>query len=214
MGRLRKNHLFEEKVFNSKNYISIPKTYINNWNKLVFKNNNPIEIEIGTGKGTFIFNKASINPNINFIAIDKYPTILSKLVNKIDRNQPLTNLKIITIDAKEINEVFGENEIDKIYLNFVDPWPKKHHEKFRLTNKRHLESFVRIIKKNGCIEFKTDNIDFFNYSLSICRLNKFSIKYATKNLYNSEYINENIQTEYEKKWINKGYKINKLTIKK
>lgn len=91
MGRLRKNHLFEEKVFNSKNYISIPKTYINNWNKLVFKNNNPIEIEIGTGKGTFIFNKASINPNINFIAIDKYPTILSKLVNKIDRNQTLTN---------------------------------------------------------------------------------------------------------------------------
>lgn len=216
MGRLRKDYQDELRLFNNKDYYVLePHQYKGIWNQSIFKNNNPIEIEIGSGKGTFIFNKALKFPNINFIAIDKYPTILAKLLNKLEScNEKLPNIKIISIDAKNIHEIFSENEISKIYLNFVDPWPKTHHEKFRLTNSFYLNLFLYILKNDGLIEFKTDNVNFFNYSLSIVRDNFFNLTFATKNLYNSDHAFNNIQTEYEKKWSNRGYKINKLVIRK
>ncbi|MDE5545569.1 MAG: tRNA (guanosine(46)-N7)-methyltransferase TrmB [Malacoplasma sp.] len=214
MGRLRKNYFFEQKLFNNKDYyISAPRSYKGFWNEFIFKNNNPIEIEIGSGKGIFIFQKALKNPNINFVAIDKYPTILSKLINKLNNIEKINNLKIIDIDAKNLSEIFEENEINKIYLNFLDPWPKKHHEKFRVTNSYFLSIFLKLLSPNGLIEFKTDNIDFFNYSLSSIRNQNLNLIFGTKNLYNLDNI-DNVQTEYEKKWIKKGYKINKLIIVK
>ncbi len=212
MGRLRKNSFFEQKVFNNKDYyIGAPTSYKAFWNQFIFKNNNPIEIEIGSGKGTFIFQKALKNPNINFVAIDKYPTILSKLINKLENTEKINNLKIIDVDAKILDNVFNENEISKIYLNFLDPWPKKHHEKFRVTNPYFLNIFLKLLSVNGTIEFKTDNIDFFNYSLKVIRELNLNLIFATKNLYNLNNI-DNVQTEYEKKWIKKGCKINKLII--
>lgn len=215
MGRLRKNYLWEEKVFTSSYYVSNPKDFKGQWNNLIFKNNNSIEIEVGTGKGIFIFTKAINNPNINYIAIDKYPTILCKLINKIEKHpSSINNLKIISVDAKELPEIFNEYEINKIYLNFVDPWPKKHHERFRLTNQDYLKIFIKLLSKDGSIEFKTDNLDFFNYTLFVCRTYNFSQKYATKDLYRSDYVVNNIATEYERKWMNKGFKINKLAITK
>lgn len=215
MGRLRKDYQDELRLFNSQEfYVLNPNQYKGLWNQQIFKNNNNIEIEVGTGKGTFIFNKALKNKNINFIAIDKYPTILAKLLNKLEScSETLTNIKIISIDAKNINDIFDKNEISKIYLNFVDPWPKTHHEKFRLTNSFYLNLFLPLLKKDGLIEFKTDNLNFFNYSLSVVRENSFCLTFATKNLYNSAHAKDNIQTEYERKWSNRGYKINKLVIK-
>ena len=169
MGRLRKNLVNEAKLFSNNAYfIESPKTFKGNWNK-VFKNSNPIEIEIGSGKGLFIIRKAICNPNINFIAIDKFATVLFQILKKIesynkDNLKKLENIRIISIDAKQLSECFTEKEIDKCYLNFSDPWPKKKHEKNRLTNISYLQIYDLITKDNSIVEFKTDNLSLYEYT--------------------------------------------------
>lgn len=216
MGRLRKNINYEEKLFSNKEFfINNPKLYIGKWNKEVFKNNNPIQIEIGCGKGKFIIENAIKNPNINYIAIDKFATILYKVLKKINSNDVLiTNLKIICYSANKLNEVFYMNEIDKIFLNFSDPWPKKHHEKNRLTNIRFLNIYFSFLKSNGLIEFKTDNKSLYDYTLSVIKENGLEIIYNSENIYN-DFVNiiNNIQTEYEIKWLSKNAKITKIIFK-
>lgn len=216
MGRLRKNVVNEQKLFlDEKYFIQNPIAHMNHWNKNVFKNTFPIEIEIGCGKGKFIIEKAVNNPNINFIAIDKFPTILYKVLIKIKRNIGLNNIKIVCLDAKEINNVFALNEISKIYLNFSDPWPKKHHEKNRLTNKRFLDMYFNILKPNGIIEFKTDNDQLYNYTLNVLKENNYFIHYYCDDIYNDLNNNQdNIATEYEIKWKNKSVKIKKIIFSK
>ena len=189
-------------------FISNPTNYKGNWES-VFENNNPINIEIGMGKGDFIIENAIKYPNINFIGIEKFDSVIVRAIQKSNELE-LKNLKLIRMDALNIDEVFSQ-EIDTIYLNFSDPWPKARHEKRRLTSKIFLEKYSKIFKTKEHIIMKTDNIDLFNYSKESLESNGYHINYYTNDLYqNQKYLQDNIPTEYEKKFVKLGIKINKL----
>lgn len=186
-----------------------------------FNNNHELYIEIGSGKGQFIINQALKYPNINFIALEKDATILLKAIKKADdiikQGYIINNLKFTLADANKLEFIFDDNEVDKIFLNFSDPWPKKRQEKRRLTYISFLKQYFLILKKTHDLELKTDNLEFFNYSIqSIKNSNLFNITYLTYDLYN-ELNNElnlnNIATEYEQKFHNQGNLINKLIAK-
>lgn len=191
-------------------YLDNPREYKGKWQQL-FGNNNPIHIEIGMGKGNFIIENAIQNPNINFIGIEKYDSVIVRAIQKSNELE-LNNLKIVRIDARFIEELF-DSEVDKIYLNFSDPWPKDRHYKRRLTSYVFLEKYDKIFKNNNCnIEMKTDNIELFNFSIESLKENGYTITYLTNDLH-SENI-PNIKTEYEEKFSLKGIKINKLVATK
>ncbi len=179
--------------------------YKDKWNHL-FHNNNPIEIEIGMGKGKFLIEKALSNSNINYIGIDKYESVLVSVVKKLEEYE-LNNIKIVCVDASVINEVF-DKEITKLYLNFSDPWPKKKHTKRRLTSPKFLEKFELIFKDKFNLEMKTDNDELFLYSLEVFKENKFIINEINTD-YKSLY-----KTEYEDKFIAKGKNINYVNVTK
>jgi len=187
-------------------YINNPKQYKGKWRKL-FNNNNNIYIEIGMGKGDFIIENALKYPNINFIGIEMYDSVMIRAIQKSNELE-LNNLKLVKIDATYIEEIF-EKEISRIYLNFSDPWPKERHAKRRLTSNRFLERYDKIFKDNPKIIMKTDNVGLFEFSLESLKEYGYEIDYSTNDLY-SENINDNIATEYEKKFVSKGIKINKL----
>ena len=191
-------------------YIDNPKELRGNWNK-VFNNNNPIYIEIGMGKGDFIIENACLYPNINFIGIEKFDSVIVRAIQKSNELE-LNNLKLIRIDAIEIDEVFSK-EIDKIYLNFSDPWPKERHAKRRLTSPIFLAKYDTIFKDIPNITMKTDNNGLFEYSLESLVNYGYEMIYVTRDLY-SEDIRDNIATEYEKKFVNKGIRINKFIANK
>ena len=199
-----------EIIIKGRYYVDDP--YINkgNWHK-VFNNNNPIYIEIGIGKGKFIVENAIKYPNINFIGIEKYDSVLVRAIQK-SNDLELNNLKLVRMDAKRIEEVF-EHEIDRIYLNFSDPWPKDRHYKRRLTSYVFLDKYEHIFKNNKYIIMKTDNIDLFNFSLESLTNNGYTIEFKTNDLHSLNDI-DNIMTEYEEKFSNKGIKINKLIARK
>lgn len=187
-------------------YIDNPKEYRGKW-KNVFGNNNPIYIEIGMGKGDFIIENACLYPEINFIGIEKYDSVIVRAVQKSNELE-LNNLKLIRMDAGFIEEVF-DKEIDRIYLNFSDPWPKERHAKRRLTSPIFLEKYARIFQKDARIIQKTDNNDLFEYSLESLKTFGYEILEETRDLY-SEGVTNNIPTEYEKKFVSLGVKINRL----
>lgn len=192
-------------IIKGKYYVDNPYQYKGNWNKL-FDNNNPIYIEIGMGKGNFIIENAKRYKDINFIGIEKYDSVIVRAIQK-SNDLELDNLKIIRIDANKLNEVF-DKEIDTIYLNFSDPWPKDRHAKRRLTSPIFLDIYDNIFKDKKSIIMKTDNIDLFNYSIDSLTNHGYDIIYKTNNL---DCLNEdNIMTEYESKFYNKGIKINKF----
>ena len=172
--------------------------------KQIFKNDNEIEIEIGMGKGNFIIEKARRNPDINFIGIEKYATVLVSAFKKLE-SEKLPNLKIINMDASFINDVF-ENEISKVYLNFSDPWPKKKHSNRRLTSKIFLDKYSKIFVGDRLIEMKTDNMKLFEYSLTSLSENNYVLKEINLDLHSSG-IEGNIQTEYERKFSSLGMPI-------
>ncbi len=185
-----------------------PEEYKGNWNKL-FSNDNEIHIEIGTGKCNFIKELALKNPDINYIGIEKSDSILSLAVkNKEFPN----NLKLVCYDASKIDELFSF-EISKIYLNFSDPWPKKRHSKRRLTSENFLEKYDSIFKNDKKIEFKTDNMGLFEYSLISFVDYGYKIKDISLDLHNLEN-NDNILTEYEEKFSKKGFRIYKVSVYK
>ncbi len=198
-------------IINNSNYIiKNPKDYINKWNK-AFNNKNPIDIEIGMGKGDFIINMALLNPNINYIGIEKYSSVIARALQKLE-NYELSNVKLINIDAIEVDCIFNK-EINSIYINFSDPWPKKRHEQRRLTSNLFLKKYDIIYKNKKTIFQKTDNIDFFNYSAQSLKNYGYILKDVSLNLYKNN--KENIiKTEYETKFITenkpifylKGYK--------
>ena len=184
----------EEIMANSSYLIIDPTVYCGKWKKL-FNNDNPIHIEIGTGKGQFIINKALNNPNINFIGIEKFDSIIARCLQKIPEG--LTNLKIVRLNALGIEEVFNK-EVDTIYLNFSDPWPKKKWYKRRLTSNIFLEKYDHVFKGDFRIVQKTDNKDLFEYSIVSLSNYGYIIKDITFDLHNS-HIEDNIMTEYEEK---------------
>ena len=186
-------------------YVSNPYEQKGKWNKY-FDNDNPIYIEIGMGKGDFIIENAKRYPNINFIGIEKYDSVIVRAIQKSNELE-LNNLKIVRIDANRLNEIF-DKEIDTIYLNFSDPWPKDRHAKRRLTSEVFLNIYDGIFKNEEKIIMKTDNVALFNYSIESVMNHGYDITYRTNNL--NCLSDDNIMTEYETKFYNKGIKINKL----
>ncbi len=183
--------------------------YRGKWNS-VFKNNNPIEIEIGTGKGNFIIEKALTNPNINYIGIERYDSVIVRALERIPDS--VTNLKLIRMNAIDIDKIF-DKEVCTIYLNFSDPWPKKRHALRRLTSSVFLEKYEEIFKGEKNIYQKTDNQNLFEYSIINLTNYGYKIEDISLDLHNSQ-IEGNIETEYEKKFSESGNKIYYLHAKK
>ncbi len=180
--------------------ITEPFEYIGRWNKL-FNNNNPIYIEIGMGFGKFIYENALKNPNINYIGIEKYDNVVARAIKKIEK---LDNLIIIRMDARFIDKVF-DKEIDRIYLNFSDPWPKKGQANRRLTSPYFLELYDKIFKSNNNIHMKTDNSKLFAYSIESLNNYGYKLSNITFDLHKDE--SSVITTEYEEKFVSKGNNI-------
>ena len=188
---------------NKKYFIENPADYKGKWKK-IFNNDNPIHIEIGCGKGKFILELAKENPNINYIAIEKYDSVLLRVSEKLN-DLEYDNLKITILDASLIKNYFGEKEIERIYLNFSDPWPKSHHAKRRLTSKLFLAQYKYILKDNGEIHQKTDNRGLFEYSIESFSEAGFKLSNVSLNLHKDlEKYPFNITTEFEEKWKEKG----------
>ena len=179
----------------------------------VFGNSRPIRIEIGMGKGRFIMNMAKAHPEINFIGIERYSSVLLRAVEKFDTDEfnELTNVRFICMDAREIGDVFAPGEVERIYLNFSDPWPKARHARRRLTSTEFLARYEQVLKEGGLLEFKTDNTGLFDFSLEQISEAGWTLQAHTYDLHHNEEMNRgNIMTEYEEKFSAKGNPINKL----
>ncbi len=207
--RLRNVKGAKEKILSSRYNIDNPFDNINNWNK-VFNNSNPIYIEIGMGKGKFIIENAINNPDINYIGIEKFDSVIVRAIEKVEQLD-IPNLKFIRMDATRIDEVFNK-EIDKIYLNFSDPWPKDRHAKRRLTSPIFLEKYDKVFRNDNIIEMKTDNINLFNYSVDSLKEYGYNIEYLTNDLHKENV--DNVMTEYEERFSKLNIKINKLIARK
>ena len=175
----------------------------------VFGNDHPIHIEVGMGKGQFIIEMAKRNPEINYIGIEKYSSVLVRAVEKLEDFEQ-NNLRLIRMDAENIEEVFDKDEVDRIYLNFSDPWPKDRHAKRRLTSTRFLERYNNILTPEGRVMFKTDNKDLFDFSLEQVEEAGWILENHTYDLHHSEYNEGNVMTEYEERFSAKGNPIHKL----
>ncbi len=170
------------------------------WN-ILFKNDNPIYLEIGMGKGKFIIENAKRNPNINYIGLEVAESVLVRALEKLI-DEPLPNLILLHEDAFELNNIFEDGEIDKIFLTFSDPWPKSRHAKRRLTCSNILNSYRKALKINGSLEFKTDNRKLFEYSILEFIKNGLEFKELSLNLHEDK--EDIITTEYEDKFVAKG----------
>jgi len=177
-----------------------------------FGNARPIHLEIGMGKGQFIMAQAGLHPDINYIGIERFDSVTCRALQKYDE-EPLGNLWFLSMDAEKLCDVFGEHEVDRIYLNFSDPWPKDRHAKRRLTSGRYLERYDRILVPEGRLEFKTDNRDLFEFSVEQAKAAGWHLDAVTRDLHHDAVLNEgNIMTEYETKFSALGSKICKMII--
>lgn len=195
--------------------------YRGNWSSAVFGNDKPLQIEIGMGKGQFLTGLAKRNPDINFIGIERYSSVLLRAVEKLEtlqkeENITLSNLRFICMDATNIAEVFAPDEVDRIYLNFSDPWPKSRHARRRLTSREYLARYDKVLKSDGQIEFKTDNRGLFDFSVEeINESDLWNLTACTYDLHNDEVMNAgNIMTEYEEKFSSMNNPICKLITKR
>lgn len=198
-----------ELVTNHPNFVLEPEKYRGKWSEY-FQNTNPLHIEIGSGKGKFITTLAEKNKDINYIAVERQVGVLAKLVRKTPE-EGFRNLAIIKADAELLPEFFSPGEINHIYLNFTDPWPKKRHAKRRLTNNRFLEIYKVLLKDDGLIGLKTDNRDYFDYSIEQFELSGYSFIIVTYDLHKSHLADSNVTTEYEERFIRHGLPIYALT---
>ena len=190
-------------------YIDNPSEYKGKYNKL-FGNSNPIHLEIGMGKGDFIIGMAKKYPDINFIGMEKFDSVLVKATKKLEGTQ-LPNLRLLWFDADKVEEVF-DKEIDTLYLNFSDPWPKKKHAKRRLTHESFLKKYDNIFKKGNNIIMKTDNRKLFEYSVKSMTDYGYKIEDISFDLHSDEV--DIVETEYEKKFVAKGNVIYKVNVNK
>lgn len=174
-----------------------------------FGNGYPIEVEIGMGKGRFIMELAQRHPQVNFLGIERYPSVLLRAIKKQEELQ-LSNLAFLCIDAKALSEVFAPGEVSRIYLNFSDPWPKDRHAKRRLTSPEFMKVYDHILAENGTVEFKTDNQGLFSYSLESIPAAGWQILWSTRDLHHTDLAADNVMTEYEEKFSSLGNPICKL----
>jgi tRNA (guanine-N7-)-methyltransferase len=185
-----------------------PESLKGKWNTL-FDNDHPIHVEIGMGKGKFIMQLAELNPQINYIGIEKYSSVLLRALEK--RNEvELSNLYYIRFDAEYMNDIFAPEELSRVYLNFSDPWPKDRHAKRRLTSKEFLSRYNQCLKRDGEVAFKTDNRPLFEFSLEEAKLAGWELKDVTFDLHHSEYAIGNVMTEYEERFSALGNPIHRL----
>ena len=190
--------------------ITQPKKLRGRWNEQ-FSESQPIFVEIGCGKGKFIYEMAIMHPNKNFIGIEKFDSVIVRALEKLIEN-PLPNLILVRMDATEITEVFHPGEVDQLYLNFSDPWPKKRHAKRRLTSPRFLNRYQSILKNNALIQMKTDNYPLFEYSMMMFNQHtQYDVLSTLIDLYRHD-VSMNIQTEFEKKFVEEGHAIYLLKI--
>ena len=209
--RLRNVTGSREIIAGSRFVVQEPFAHKGRWST-VFGNTNPICIEIGMGKGQFITTLAAQNPQINYIGIEKYSTVLLRAVQKMEVLE-LSNLKFIRMDAEDICEVFGKGEVAKLYLNFSDPWPKDRHAKRRLPSREFLSRYDKILKENGKVEFKTDNRGLFEFALEEAKESEWELETCTFDLHhNEEMMQGNVMTEYEEKFSERGNPIHKMII--
>ncbi|MEL3962038.1 tRNA (guanosine(46)-N7)-methyltransferase TrmB [Lysinibacillus endophyticus] len=207
--RLR-NKPWAEEFINSHPEIIIPnpENFKGNWRE-VFGNENPLHIEVGTGKGQFVTGMALANPDINYIGIELYDSVIVSALEKvIDANTP-PNLRLLKVNGADLDKYFTKNDVSRVYLNFSDPWPKKRHAKRRLTHEGFLKLYESILIDNGEIHFKTDNRGLFEYSLISMSEYGMLLKFVSLDLHADE-PEDNIMTEYEEKFSAKGQPIYRL----
>lgn len=205
--RLRNIPGSRETIATNEYVIQNPEQYKGKWHE-IFNNDNPIHIEIGMGKGKFITTLALQNPNINYIGIEKFSSVLLRAIEK--RQQlDCNNLYFLRFDAEAITNLFDQDEISRVYLNFSDPWPKDRHAKRRLTSKEFLSRYNQFLSKDGYVAFKTDNRSLFDFSLEEVELAGWKLKDVTFDLHHSEYIEGNIMTEYEERFSSIGNPIHR-----
>lgn len=208
--RLRNVKGAKEAMIESEYTINNPEELKGRW-KEHFGNNNPIHLEIGTGKGRFITTLAQNNPDINYVGIEKYSSVLIRALEKQAELQ-IPNLIFIRMDAENVVDIFDKEEVDRIYLNFSDPWPKDRHAKRRLTSRQFLGRYNEFLKKDGTVEFKTDNRALFDFSVEETKEAEWNIIDITYDLHNSEMNVGNVMTEYEIRFSSEGVPINKMII--
>ncbi len=203
--RLRNKPWAQDKIDHHPQFvIPKPEALKGKWQE-VFEKQQPLQIEIGSGKGRFITEMAKAHPEINYIGIELSKSVLVAALDRvIEANLP--NVKLLNVNANELETFFGKNEVDCIYLNFSDPWPKSRHEKRRLTYKTYLKMYENILKNGGEIHFKTDNQGLFEYSLMSFSAYGLLLKDISLDLHNSHF-EGNIMTEYEQKFSEKGNRI-------
>lgn len=207
--RLRNIPGADEAIADSPHCIQEPLAEKGRWH-LIFGNENPIHIEIGMGKGQFIMKLAKEHPDINYIGIERYSSVLLRALQKMEI-EPLPNIRFLCMDASIITEVFDKEEVAKIYLNFSDPWPKERHAKRRLTSRQFFERYDKILAGNGVVEFKTDNDDLFAFSMEEVAEAGWTLDAHTFDLHHDPVLNEgNVMTEYEEKFSSLGHPIHKL----
>ena len=212
--RLRHITGSEDYVAQSEYVVHEPEKNKGQWQQF-FGNDHPIHVEIGMGKGQFIEQMALTHPDINYIGIERYDTVMLKALKKREalmaEGAALQNLTFISIDARLLADVFETGEIDRIYLNFSDPWPKDRQANRRLTSPVFMKIYQQFLKQDGDLEFKTDNEGLFDYSLLSIPEADWTLTAVTRDLHHDESMNQgNIMTEYEEKFSAKGNPIFKL----
>lgn len=209
--RVRHKPWAKEKIEQYPQYIvANPEQYKGKWHE-VFEKDQPLHIEVGTGKGQFITEMARANPSINYIGIELYDSvIITALERLIDADLP--NLRLLNVNAVDLPKYFAKNDVDQVYLNFSDPWPKSRHEKRRLTYKDFLKIYEEILVDSGEIHFKTDNQGLFEYSLMSFSAYGLLLKYVSLDFHKSDY-EGNIMTEYEEKFSEQGNRIYRCEVK-
>lgn len=207
--RLRNVPGARETIIENQFSIQQPEQMKGKWHE-VFQNDHPIHIEVGMGKGQFIIEMARRNPEVNYIGIEKYSSVLVRAVEKLEDFEQ-DNLRLIRMDAENIEEVFDKDEVDRIYLNFSDPWPKDRHAKRRLTSPDFMAVYDQILAADGTVEFKTDNKGLFDYSLEAIPEAGWTITAHTFDLHHDPVMCAgNVMTEYEEKFSSMGNPICKL----
>lgn len=209
--RLRNIKGSKEFIEKSPFVVQHPEVYKGCWHNL-FHNNNPLHVEIGMGKGQFIHTLATENPDINFLGIEMYSSVLYRALERRSRTE-LDNLYFLRFDARDLTEIFESGDISRIYLNFSDPWPKDRHAKRRLTSPNFLTMYDKVLIPSGYIQFKTDNRSLFDFSVESAKESGiWHIDELTYDLHHSEFLKGNIMTEYESRFAAEGKPICRFVI--
>jgi len=209
--RLRNIRGSKEKVDGCPLVVQDAERYRGAWREL-FGNDRPIYIEVGMGKGRFLREQARMHPDINYVGIERYTSALVRALGKVEENPP-ANLLFLRMDAVDLEKVFGEGEVSGIYLNFSDPWPKKRHAGRRLPSRGFLARYDRILKRDGRLEFKTDNRELFEFALGELPAAGWKVEQMTYDLHrDAEMRRDNVMTEYEEKFTMAGVPICKYII--